>query len=101
MSYWADPHHWRDTPMRHVPAEILEAVLTRLSKRDRELILHWHEEDKWWERHVEWSYIREHTENRDLYRIVKDQAAHIANLEAQLMPHLRDTRHDGVQGAMV
>jgi hypothetical protein len=98
--FWANPHNWRGTPMRHIPPWLLEEALKRLSKRDRELVLHWHDKDREWSRHVEWTAIREHTENRDLRRVVKDQAAHIANLEAQLMPYLRD-HPDTPQEAML
>lgn len=79
-----------DWPLDWVYREDLEAALRRCSKRDRELILGWHDRMTARRRQGESDAIRNHQTYRDLAVIVKDQAAHIANLEAQLMPFLRD-----------
>jgi hypothetical protein len=68
----------------------LEEALARCSKRDRDLVLGWFDNMKKRQRYRESEAITRHQLRRDLSIIVKDQAAHIANLEAQLMPYLRD-----------
>lgn len=96
-----DPHswYWRDTPLRHVPRWLLADVLARLSKRDRDLVLHWYDRDSEWQRARESDAVRYHQTYTDLHVVVRDQAAHIASLEAQLLPHLRDTTQ-GVQESL-
>jgi hypothetical protein len=76
----------------------LEQALSRCSKRDRDLVLGWYNNMKRRQRQRESDAINRHQIDRDLYRVVKDQAAHIALLEEQLLPHLRETPH--VQDAL-
>ncbi len=77
-------------PMEWVYREDLEAALARCSKADRDLVLGWFDNMKQRQRSNESAAINRHQRRRDLDVVVRDQAAHIANLEAQLLPYLRD-----------
>lgn len=44
---------------------------------------------------------RERLRNRDLLIVVKDQKNHIANLEAQLLPHLKAGEAQVEQGSLL
>jgi len=66
----------------------LKAALSRCSKRDRDLVLGWYDAEHRWQRDIEASARRDHQTYRDLMIVVADQRRHIADLEAQLLPHL-------------
>lgn len=90
-----DYRRYVNGPLRDIPRFVFEDALWRCSKRDRELILGWwdaeaeeKERERRWERDSESRAIRDHQRYRDLEVIVRDQRNHIANLEAQLLPHL-------------
>lgn len=92
--------HRASWPMEWVYREDLETALSRCAKRDRDLILGWYDNMKRGQRRRESDAIVHHQTQRDLFVVVRDQANHIANLEAQLMPHLR-AAPDAEQDAML
>ena len=81
------------------PRREIEELLRRCSKHDRSEVMDYLDSMDRHAANAAANAERISQENRDLHVIVKDQRNHIANLEAELLPHLK-AQPEFEQGAL-